>query len=257
MTDTDITRIRREPPPLTPVDVTARAELSPRMMQLTFEGAGLEALAPAEPAGSVRLLVPSPGSDELVIPQWNGNEFLLGDGRRPTLRTFTPLRVDGDRLELQIVRHQGGAISAWAEHALPGAPAAISGPGSGYTIDPSVQHFILLGDETALPALSDLLTHLPPQASVQVHVEIDRPDAQLPLPDHPGAAISWLVRPGEAAPGAGLVEVAETLDELSETTRLWAAGEAASMQAIRKHLFKGLGVPRSRASIRGYWKPAR
>ena len=48
-----------------------------------------------------------------------------------------------------------------------------------------------------------------------------------------------------------------TLPEISETTHVWAAGEAASMQAIRTHLFKGLGLPRNQTTIRGYWKPER
>lgn len=256
---TDITRIRREPPPLVPVTVTARDELSPRMLQFTFEGDGLRSLGDAEPASSVRLLVPSPGTDELVIPEWNGNEFLMPDGERPTLRTFTPLRIDRDagRLDLQIVRHPGGAVSAWAEDASPGDPAAISGPGSGYTIDSDAEHFILLGDETATPAIGDLLTALPHDVTVEAHIEIDRPDDKIPLPQHPGASLTWHARPDGDAPGATIVAVAQGLDALPDTTRLWAAGEAASMQAIRNHLFKTLGVPRSQTSIRGYWKPAR
>lgn len=255
----DITRIRREPPPLVPVVLTTRAELSPRMFQFTFEGDGIETLADAEPAASVRLLVPSLGSDELVMPEWNGNEFLLPDGERPALRTFTPLRVDREigSLDLQIVRHPGGAVSEWADDAAPGASAAISGPGSGYTIDTDADHFILLGDETAMPAIADLLTALPDNATVEVHIEIIQPDAQIPLPHHPGAAITWHVRPEDAASGATILAVAQALDGLPDTTRLWAAGEAASMQAIRTHLFKTLEIPRSQANIRGYWKPAR
>jgi len=36
------------------------------------------------------------------MPSWNGNEFLLADGRRPTIRTFTPRRVDPEALELDL-----------------------------------------------------------------------------------------------------------------------------------------------------------
>ncbi|NNF63222.1 MAG: siderophore-interacting protein [Acidimicrobiia bacterium] len=261
MTDsaTDITSIRREPPPLVPVVVAARDELTPRLLQLTFEGDGLATMAAPEPASSVRLLVPSPGTDELVTPKWNGNEFLLDDGTRPALRTFTPLRVDRDagRLDLQIVRHPGGAVSTWAEHATLGAEAAISGPGSGYTIDEDAERFILLGDETAIPAISDLLGVIPHDAAVEVHIEIVQPDARLPLSEYPNASVTWHVGDEGAVPGGRLVEVVHGFDGLLETTRLWAAGEAASMHAIRKHVFKSLHVPRSQATIRGYWKPAR
>jgi NADPH-dependent ferric siderophore reductase len=37
-------------------------------------------------------------------------------------------------------------------------------------------------------------------------------------------------------------------------TRVWAAGEAAAMQAIRRHLFEERQLPRARATVRGYWK---
>lgn len=252
-----IKQLRREPPPLQPVTVAHRVELSPRLWRFTF--AGLSELAVGGPAASVRLLVPTPGTAELVIPTWNGNEFLMPDGSRPALRTFTPLRVDeaAGRVDLEIVRHDGGAVSGWAEDAEPGAAAAISGPGAAYDIDPSARRFVLLGDETALPAITDLLVAVPPDAAVEVHLEIVTAEAEVALPDHPTADVTWHIRADGDRPGAALIRAAESLETLHPDTRLWAAGEAASMQAIRTHLFKTLQVPRSQASIRGYWKPAR
>ena len=252
-------RSRREPPPLRPVTVVSRSEVSPRLLRLAFEGPALGDLVVEHPAASVRLLVPSPGSTELVWPAWNGNEFLLPDGTRPALRTFTPLRVDraAGRLELEIVRHPGGAVSGWAETVEPGAGAAISGPGSGYEIDPQVDRYLLLGDETALPAVSQLLGSLPGHASVEVHVELVVAEAEIELPAHPGATVSWHVRTGDQPPGANLVGVVAALDDVDPGTRVWAAGEAASMQAIRTRLFDALAVPRGQATIRGYWKPPR
>lgn len=252
-------RLRREPPPLQPVTVAARHELSPRLLRFRFEGPGLRELAEADPAASVRLLVPSSAVRKLVMPEWNGNEFLLPDGSRPALRTFTPLRIDrqAGALDLEIVRHPGGAVSTWAEAAEPGAEAAISGPGKGYAVDADASRFILLGDETAIPAISDLLEALPAHASVDVHVEVETATAEVPMPSHPGRSLDWHLRKAGAAPGTALVEVAGRLDRLDESSRLWAAGEAASMQGIRNHLFKVLAVPRNQTSIRGYWKPPR
>ncbi len=229
------------------------------MLRLTFEGAHVHELAGHEPAASVRLLVPSPGATELVIPTWNGNEFLLPDGSRPALRTFTPLRVDpdGGRIDLEIVRHPGGAVSTWAEDAGPGSPAAISGPGSGYVPDQRAARFVLLGDETALPAISQLVEMLPTDAPLEIHVEVTSEDARIELPQRDGCELTWYVTPSDELPGTGLVDVIRGVTAVDDHTRIWAAGEAASMQAIRAHLFKTLGIPRSQASVRGYWKPAR
>jgi NADPH-dependent ferric siderophore reductase len=38
---------------------------------------------------------------------------------------------------------------------------------------------------------------------------------------------------------------------------VWAAGEAAAVQRIRRHLFDDRGLPRAQTSVRGYWKHGR
>ena len=250
-------RVRKEPPPLVPVTVIERRERSPRMLRLTLAGAGIHTM-PAEAAASVRLLVPSPGTTELVMPEWNGNEFLLPSGDRPALRTFTPLTSDGDnRLDLEIVRHAGGAVSTWAEQCEPGAEAALSGPGRGYDIDKSATMFHLFGDETAMPAVGQLLERLPAAAVVHAHLEVIDEAAIVALPEHPNGNVTWHVADAEALPGTKLVGAAREIAELAASELVWAGGEAATVQAIRNHLFKEVGVPRSQATIRGYWKPAR
>lgn len=232
--------------------------LTPRLVGVTFTGPDLEGLAVELPAASVRLLLPSPGARELVMPEWNGNEFLLPDGLRPTIRTFTPRRVDPEALELdlEIVVHGGGAASDWAEAAEAGQPAAISGPGRGYAVEPNAPAFLLAGDETAIPAICQLLEALPAGTPVQVYIEMVHPDARLSPPHHPGADVEWLdLQPG-AAPGDALLEAVRNA-HLVPDTRVWAAGEAAGVQRIRRHLFEDRGWPRTHASVRGYWKHGR
>ncbi|MDQ3944397.1 MAG: siderophore-interacting protein [Actinomycetota bacterium] len=251
-------RTRREPPPFRRVEVGDVEALSPRMVRLTFGGSELRDLVVEQPAASVRLLLPSPGAGELVIPSWNGNEFLLPDGRRPAIRTFTPLRSDpaGGELDLDIVVHGGGVASGWAAAARPGDRAAISGPGRGYTVDPDAPAFLLAGDETAIPAISQLLEVLPAATPVQVHIEVADPDARLALPDHPSAAVRWCDLPPGGTPGDGLVAAVAGAD-IAPGTRIWVAGEAAAVQRIRRHLFDDRGVPRAQCTVRGYWKRGR
>lgn len=86
---TDIKDLRRELPRLPSRTVGAIDDLTPHLRRFTLVGDELDGLVIDEPAASVRLLLPSPGTDELVMPDWTGNEFLLPDGRRPLIRTFT------------------------------------------------------------------------------------------------------------------------------------------------------------------------
>lgn len=251
-------RIRREPPRFRPVAVRKVEQLTPRMVGVTFGGAELEGLTVDQPAASVRLLLPSPGTKELVMPAWNGNEFLLPDGRRPTIRTFTPFRVDPETLELdlEIVVHGGGAASEWAAAAQPGDGAAVSGPGRGYTVDAEAPAFLLAGDETAIPAITQLLETIPADKPVQVYIEVADPAACLALPDHPGSVVEWCDLPSGAPSGDTLLAAVQGAD-LAPGTRVWAAGEAAAVQRIRRHLFEERGLPRPQTSVRGYWKHGR
>ena len=248
-------RTRREPPAFRRVRVARAESLTPRLVRVTVAGPALEGLVVDQPAASVRLLLPSPGTHELAVPAWNGNEFLLPDGRRPLIRTLTPLRPDPEppSLDLEIVVHDGGALSAWVESAKEGDQAAISGPGRGYPIDPDAAGFLLAGDESAIPAIGQLLDALPAGTPVRVIIEVAAPDARLEFPAH---TVEWCDLPAGASPGDALVS-AVTAADLPAGTRIWAAGEAAAMQRIRRHLFDDRRIPRSDTWIRGYWKHGR
>lgn len=251
-------RVRREPPRYRRVEVRAVEHLSPRLVRVTLAGSELAGFTVDEPAASVRLLLPPSGAHELVMPAWNGNEFLLPDGRRPAIRTFTPRRVDTGtyEIDLDVVVHDGGIASAWAKTAQVGDQAAVSGPGRGYGVDAEAGCFVLAGDETAIPAISQLLETIPAETAVQVHVEVAHPDARLPLPGHPRATVTWHDLPAGAPSGDALFTAVGDVD-LVPGVRVWAAGEAAAMQRLRRHLFEDRGLSRTEAHVRGYWKAGR
>jgi NADPH-dependent ferric siderophore reductase len=251
-------RTRREPPRFRRVVVRRVEPRSPRLLRVTLAGPELQGLTIEQPAASVRLLLPPSAACELILPAWNGNEFLLADGRRPVIRTFTPRRVDREALglDLEVVIHGPGAAAEWAEAVEPGAPAAISGPGRGYVIDRDAPAFLLAGDETAIPAISQLLETLPAEIPTQVRIEVADPDARLALPRHPRAAVEWCDLPSDAAPGDALVTAVRDAD-LAVGTRVWVAGEAAAVQRIRRHVFDERGLPRAETSVRGYWQHGR
>ena len=228
------------------------------MVRVTLTGPELDGMAQHDPAASVRLLLPSAGGRELVMPAWNGNEFRLPDGQRPTIRTFTPRRLDlGAReLDVDVVAHGRGAASGWAQGAAPGDPAAVSGPGRGYAVDPDAPGYLLAGDETAIPAMTQLLEALPAGMPVQVHIEIAAPDGVTAMDDRPGATVVWHELTSGGVPGDALV-AAVCATDIAPGTKVWVAGEAAAVQRVRRNLFEQRGLPRSQASVRGYWKHGR
>lgn len=248
--------VRREPPRFRVVAVESVEPLTPHMVRVWVGGPELEGLTVDQPAASVRVLLPD-DDGELVMPTWDGNEFLRADGTRPAIRTFTPrhLAPEGPSLAVDVVLHEGGRASAWARTAEPGDPVAVSGTGRGFDPDPEVGAFLLAGDETALPAIAQLLEAIRPEARLAVHVEISRPEARMELPRHPGATTSWHVRSPSSPAGEELVAAVSAVPSLDDT-HVWAAGEAAAVQRLRT-LLADRDVPRSRTTVRGYWKHGR
>lgn len=221
---------------------------------MTLQGPELRRLEVTQPASSVRVLLPDPVKG-LEVPGWDGNQFLLSDGSRPTVRTLTPRRVDRDsaQMQLDVVVHGAGAASRWAAAGLVGSPAAVSGPARGYVFDPDATELIVGGDETAFAAVSQIIESAPEGVAVSVFLEApaDVPRPVLPERGHLG----WV----DQRPAEPCVALVWQLSEapLPSGARLWVAGEAAAMQSLRKRLFSERGVPRTQATVRGYWKHGR
>ena len=248
--------MRREPPRFRPVTVRAVEPLSPHLLRVRLGGPELEGLTVDEPAASVRVLLPVPDG-ELVLPRWDGNEFLLPDGSRPPIRTLTPRRLHPDpALDVDVVLHPGGLASEWAAGARPGDEAAVSGTGRGFDIDAGVPAYVLAGDESAVPAIGQLLEWIPADVPVDVHIEVARPDARIDLAAGPRATVTWHDLPTGASHGEALVAAVESA-VIADGAHVWVAGEAASVQRIRKHLTDERHLPRSQTTVRGYWKRGR
>lgn len=246
---------RREPPAFRRLEVRRVVDRSPRLRRVVVGGPALSGFAIDRPAASVRLLLPR-DSAGLVLPSWNGNEFLFADGTRPPIRTLTPIATGSDdEVAVEVVLHGASVLTAWARAAEPGSPVALSGPGRGYEVDAEAEAFLLVGDESALPAIATLVPALPHRAVVDVVVEVADPVARIELPPHPRLEVEWCV--GSAgAPGDAMC-AAVVARSVAAGTRVWAAGEAAAVQRVRRHLFDECGLTRADAVVRGYWKRER
>ena len=78
------------------------------------------------------------------------------------MRDYTPRRYDLDTLELDIdfVLHGDGPASTWAEQAKPGQFLHIGGPRGSMIVPDIFDSYLLIGDETALPAIARRLEGL-------------------------------------------------------------------------------------------------
>lgn len=233
-------------------------DVTPTLRRVVIQGDELRELDQAEPGGAVRLLLPPEPDRPVEQPVWNGNAYFAEDGTRPPIRTVTPLEQDltGGRVAIEIVRHDGGLLTPWADDVAAGGEVAMSGPSRGFVLDPPVRSITYAGDEAALPAIRQLVAVTPDDVAVTVFVEVPGPASEAPMPAHRSLDVRWLHTVPDAAPGDAVVTALAGW-EVSETSPLWAAGEAAAMQRLRTDLFKQRQLPRSVAHVRGYWKHGR
>lgn len=172
---------------------------------------------------------------------------------RPAMRSYTVRRHDpvAHELDIDFVLHaEGGVAAGWAAGARPGDHLIVVGPSPAYLPDPAVPRHVLLGDETALPAIGAMLDAVPAGTDVTAVVEVaglaERQDLARP--------ITWLHRDGRPAGTPDLLLPAlRAIGPLGDVA-VWAAGERTVMQAVRAHLVDESGLDRRRVRTTMYWR---
>jgi len=126
----------------------------------------------------VKILLPRPG---IEYPEPFDMDAVRAAHPReewPALRTYTVRAFDAAAGELTIdfVHHGNtGLAGPWAAAARPGDPLLLLGPGGAYSPDPTADWHLLVGDESALPAIGAALERVPAGVPVLTLVEIDGP----------------------------------------------------------------------------------
>lgn len=236
-------------------------ELTPHMRRMHLRGDDLDHFA----AGGyhVHLIFPPKGRapvwpvmGESGLPVWPQGADAL------TRRVYTIRRVDPARGELcvDIVVHPGDATpgSDFALDARPGDLVGIAGPGGGEA--PASDHLVLLGDDTALPAIARILEALPASARATVIAEVDGPADEIALVSKAVLDLRFHHRLG-AEPGTfgALPQALRDLDweAVGADPFVWAGCEFQDFKAIRKHLRGDLRLPRDRHMAVAYWRRGR
>jgi NADPH-dependent ferric siderophore reductase len=176
----------------------------------------------------------------------------------PTMRTYTVRHWDEATRELTIdFVHHGdeGVAGPWAASAQPGDVLWFNGPGGAYTPDPAADWHLLVGDESALPAIGSAVEQLPPGARATVLVEVADPSEEQKLGDSDDLDVRWFHRSGATGGrGDALVAAVEALGFPDGTPHVFVHGEAGFVFRIRKNLFQDRGLPRDQVSLSGYWR---
>jgi NADPH-dependent ferric siderophore reductase len=128
------------------------------------------------------------------------------------------------------------------------------GPSGGYRPDPDADWHLLVGDESALPAIAASLEAIPAGAPTVVRLLCDGPDHELELECAGRLDLAWLHRTGHESDGELLLTALRELDFPPGDVHAFVHGEADEIRAIRRHLLAERGLPRSAMSCSPYWR---
>jgi len=225
--------------------VAERIQLTPHMLRFVLKG-DLEGFQSLGFDDHVKLFLPDPQTGVVARPDPS-----RADGPKPLMRDYTPRSFDVARglLTLDFALHEpAGPATHWARKAQVGDVLHIGGP-RGSTVWPETYaHFVLMGDETALPAIGRRLENAAANAKITVLAVAENADERQDWAVPAGADVRWHYR---AAGDNGL----EAIDGLSltEDAFIWVAGESSWVRSIRTLLTeKGIDPRRIKAS--GYWR---
>ena len=246
---------------LRPVDVLTVVSVghpTPSVRRIVLSGTPT-AVAAAGP--TVALLVPPVGDP---APRWprvaRDGRIVWPDGAHGvSLRSYTARRQEPDRGEVEIdfVLHGDGPAAAWAAAAVPGALLGVAGGGT--LGDRPAGRLLLVGDETALPAIHRILTATPRGTQGVVLVEVAGAAEEQPLPLPPGMTARWLHRdataPGESTLLADAVAALERFP--GDDVFAWVGAESGAVRTIRADLRVRWGLSRAQHHAIGYWRRGR
>lgn len=233
-------------------------------------------------------------------PSWYDEWRALPEEERVPFRTYTTRAVRPGEVDIDMVAHAvDGPASAWIDGAGIGDEVLIWAPtihregvslGIDFVPPAQTDEYLLVGDETAAPAIAVILEQLPREATGVVVLEVPDERDVAYLPPHPGFRVVAAGRGGgerhahlERAVrehahalcpdgrGSDVDEIDIDRDILWEVPRTakggaalkraplyaWIAGEASVVKSLRRHLVRDVGVDRRAVAFMGYWRLGR
>ncbi|WEK32622.1 MAG: siderophore-interacting protein [Candidatus Pseudomonas phytovorans] len=286
------------------VQLKQRIALSPSLTRLVFTGPDVDEMTTLAPDQRIKLLFPAADGSLPNLSNdlhWKAAHSALPPAQRPPMRTYTirALRREALEVDVDFVLHGvNSPASAWATHAQVGDGLQMVAPNLAYEGDPGgyewkppqgMRNVLLVGDETALPAIAGILEQLAdnqPGLTVQAFIEVPLEADCLPMRHGSATHLHWLPREllnckqGEAMQHAvrelaslpqGQATRRVKLEDVDIDTRIlweqassadsafhaWVAGESATVMDIRRYLIKERGLPRECLTLMGYWRAGR
>lgn len=252
--------------------VVATERLSPHLVRIHLGGDAFDSfMASADPERLaktdkyVKILFAKPELGLVAPYDLDALRETLDPDDMPARRTYTVRSVDtvARTLAIDFVVHgDEGVAGPWAASAAVGDTLSFSGPGGQYRpAEGDVEH-LLIGDDSAIPAIAAAVELLGPDSRGTVLIEVGdaRDEVELTVPA--GITLRWLHRsPADSTQTAGygtvLVDAVAAMPPASGPVDVFAHGEREAMKRLRGILHDSWGLDRRALSLSAYWAQGR
>lgn len=172
---------------------------------------------------------------------------------RDLLRSYSVWQ-HGNGIELCVLDHASdGPGARWARQLRTGHRVTFGRPEGSFVLREGGYH-VFAGEETAAVAFGAMLRALPSAVPVYGIIEVDEPEDCLPF----SRQLTWQYREGRpAAASQTLLEAFAALPLPSEPGTAYLAGEARTIQLLRRHLVAERGWPRQAIRTKPFWTPGK
>ena len=239
------------------LQVAQSRQLSPHMIRITLQGPALHGFLSPGFDDHVKLFFPDPDTGHLSLPTAgpDGPQFAV-DRPRPVARDYTPRAFDekAETLSIDFAVHEAGPATRWALNAQPGDSIGVGGPRGSFLIPADFDAHLLIGDDTALPAIARRLAELPAGARVTVVDEVEGPEHELAFDTSTDLSLHWVHRRGAAAGSPKLVDALKRLSPNPGDFHTWVACESGVAKVLRQELIAHHGAGPQWTKAAGYWK---
>ena len=209
-------------------------DVGPRMRRITVTG---------EPLAR---FVALPGQDVVVhVSDGHGG----GVSRRYTIRN---LNNETRRLDLDVVMHGHGPGAAWAASVATGDDVEVFGP-RGKVLVADARWQLFVGDESAIPAIAEMVAALPAGTAAAALIEVTDADDEQPIGATGRVDVRWLHRLVAPAGESELLGRAVSSLEIPDVDRhAYLFAESRVVRQLRDDL-SGRGLQSHEISAKGYW----
>ncbi|MCH1883552.1 siderophore-interacting protein [Agrococcus sp. ARC_14] len=253
-------RVAAVAPKFIELEVLQNQQVSPHIRRVTLGGDEVSAMTPQGYDQWFRFFMRREEQEALQVPKspttWFPQYLAMRSSLRPWIRNYTVrgFRLEDGELDIDFVCHEDpGPGAAWAMRAERGERAVLLDEGLLYNDGGLEGDVLMVGDESALPAIAGICESLDEASRGVAIIEVGHGDDIQQFDSPTNLDVRWIER-GSARAGDAALEELRGLRIASDLGYAYSAGEQMLATGTRRHLVRDRGMDKRHITFTGYWK---